>query len=288
VGIIAVLAVVAYVLTYTHYLEMHQYPVVRSDGIGYYAYLPAWLVDGDPSMRHLVAVDLPGQRLDWLGFTLEPSTHAYLDRYPIGEAVLLLPFFGLGHIASHVLGYDANGFSAPEQLASGLGGLVYMIAGFAVLALVLQRHFSRWVTVVVLTGITFGSNLFHYATFDSMFSHAFSFFLVALLLETTHRFYQRPESKLGALALGGNLGMIVLVRTSNIIFVLFPLLYGVTDRTSLRARALLLKDHVGSGVLVSAVAAVLLAPQLAVWHIATGQWYVYSYAGYDLTSYIRT
>lgn len=280
VVVIGVLAVVAYIVTYAHYLDMSMYPPVRSDGVGYYAYLPGWLIDHDPSLRHVVSVDLAGQRLDAFGLTLQPASGNYGDRYPIGEAVLIIPFFLLGHVAAALLGVHADGFSRPEELSAAFAGVTYMIVGLALLARSLRRHFSPGVTAATLVGVTFGSDLFHYGTFDSMFSHAFSFFLVALLLETSRYFHRHPRAVLPALALGANLGMIVLVRSSNGLFVLVPLLHGIGTDTSPRARLLWMREHAGRLTLVGTTMVAALVPQMVVWKIATGHWISTAYDGF--------
>jgi hypothetical protein len=117
-----------------------------------------------------------------------------------------------------------------------------------------------------------------------MFSHAVSFFLVACLLETTRWWYARHGVIAPSLVLGLNIGLIALVRLPNVIFVLVPLLYGITDASSVRAR-LRWFGQVRWGVLVAVVVAIAMyLPQLVAWRLATGSWIVYSYgsAGFDL------
>ena len=60
-----------------------------------------------------------------------------------------------------------------------------MLAGLAILRALLARYFTAGVTLAALVTVTWGTNLFHYGVFDSSFSHAFSFFLVAALLLLT-------------------------------------------------------------------------------------------------------
>ena len=43
-----------------------------------------------------------------------------------------------------------------------------------------------------LVALLFGTNLYHYATYDSTCSHAFSFALFAALLELTERWQATP------------------------------------------------------------------------------------------------
>jgi hypothetical protein len=143
VACIALVAVAGYVATYTHYLDIHAYPVIRSDGVGYYSYLPAWFIEHDATLRTFVALGHAGPRPDWVGLQ-QLSNGNYLNRYQIGEAVMLLPFFFAGHGIALLAGLNAGGFSGPEQLATGLGGLVYMVAGLAVLGRALRSRFSLW------------------------------------------------------------------------------------------------------------------------------------------------
>jgi hypothetical protein len=92
---VALAGLVAYVLVYRHYLDPHQFPVIRADGFGYYSYLPAYLLERDPTFHQFVSQHLHGVPLATTGFSLDPTTGNYLNRYPIGEAVMLLPFFRL-------------------------------------------------------------------------------------------------------------------------------------------------------------------------------------------------
>ena len=51
----------------------------------------------------------------------------------------------------------------------------------------LRVHFSDGVTAATLASLLFGTNLYHYATFDSSYSHPYSFFLFAAFLRLTER-----------------------------------------------------------------------------------------------------
>jgi hypothetical protein len=276
---VALAGLVAYVLVYRHYLDPHQFPVIRADGFGYYSYLPAYLLERDPTFHLFVSQHLPGVPLVTTGFSLDATTGNYLNRYPIGEAVMLLPFFLVGHAAAVLAGRPADGFSLMEQGWVGLGGLAYMVLGLWVLSLSLRRHFTPLVTTATLLTMVFGTNLFHYSTMDSMFSHAFSFCLVAMLIALTHRWYDRPTVTL-ALGLGLVMGMIVLVRQSNAVFLLILPLFGLDSPRALTERVGFWVRNLGRTPLIAAAIVAVLLPQLWVWHLATGQWLVYSYGPY--------
>jgi hypothetical protein len=45
----------------------------------------------------------------WTGITLDPETSNYLDKYPIGTALLQLPFFLLADGVTLLFGLDRSG-----------------------------------------------------------------------------------------------------------------------------------------------------------------------------------
>jgi hypothetical protein len=157
---------------------------IRGDATGYYIYLPAAMLDRDITMERTAARSFAGSTsaLQAAGVQRVPPRNRYLDKYPLGEAIMLTPFFVLGDAAARVLGFRTDGFSTPYQWAAAAAGLVYALLGLAVLGLLLLRWFSRATVVLTLLAITFGTSLFHYATYDAVVSHAFSFFLVAAIL----------------------------------------------------------------------------------------------------------
>jgi hypothetical protein len=279
VALVAVTAAVSYLLISVggHFLDPRVYPVIRADGAGYYSYLPAYLIQHDPTFTQFVAHDLHGFDLPSIGLSLQPNTGNYLEKYPIGEALMLLPFFLVGHLLAMVAGQPADGYSRIEEVAAGFGGLVYMVLGLLVLSQSLRRYFSPLVTAATMVSIVFGSNLFHYGTFDSMFSHTFSFFLVALLIVLVHRFYERDGPAGTAVLIGLVMGMNVLVRPANVIFGFLIILFGITSWRQVADRVRFFLRRSGRLLIILGGMLLLFVPQMIVWHIATGHWLVYSY-----------
>jgi hypothetical protein len=279
IALIALAGIASYAAVYPHFLKPDRYPVVRSDGAGYYAYLPAYLLHHDPTFQTSVARDLQGDTEYASGFLRIDRTGNYLQRYPVGEAVMVAPFFVAGHLLAHALGERPDGYSTVEQRASGLAALFYMILGLLLLTLTLRRYFSSLVVTVTVITIVFGTNLFHYSTFDSMFSHAFSFFLIAALVEVTHRWYGPSRTWRHTVLLGVVTGMILLVRQSNVMLVLFVPLFGIVNWTDMRLRLSNLWERRRELAVIAGVAALVFAPQLAIWHEATGKWLINAYEG---------
>lgn len=59
-----------------------------------------------------------------------------------------------------------------------------MTVGLLALAAILRRTFSPGVVAATLVVVTFGTNLFHYGTYDTTFSHIYSFCMVVLFLRS--------------------------------------------------------------------------------------------------------
>jgi hypothetical protein len=256
-------------------------PPIRSDAMGYYLYLPAVMLDRDITLERTAERSFAGRTWEMEGVRRVEPRDRFLDKYPPGEAIMLVPFFVLGDAAARVSGARTDGFSTPYQWAAAAGGLVYALLGLAVLGFLLLRWFSSATVVLTLLGITFGTSLFHYSTYDAVFSHAFSFFLVALILRLALSVYERPQPW-NAAALGLASGLLAAVRPTNVTILVFVSLLGVTNVHHVTQRVGTLRRH--ARLLAPATAAFVLPllPQVAYWHAITGKFFVYTYRGEHL------
>ena len=251
-------------------------PPIRSDGVGYYLYLPAIFIHQDLSLQRLATEHFNGQIPAWTGVTLFEGTQNYLIKYPIGEAVLMAPFFLLAGLAAHALGVKVDGFSYPFQIAAALSGLVYAVAGLAILWGILQRRFKQNTILLVLFGLVFGTNFFHYASYDSIFSHIYSFFLFCAFLYLVEQIYSRPSLR-NCLAAGAVAGLIIVTRPTNTLWLLFGVLFGVTSIKGLLDRYQFWKSHIKECLLGLVPLLGIVALQLIYWKVITGRFMVYSY-----------
>jgi hypothetical protein len=137
------------------------------------------------------------------------------------------------------------------------------------------------VVLATLIVITWGTNLFHFATYDATYSHGYSFALVTALLYVVPLWYQSPTFG-RSIALGAIGGLIVLTRHSNAIFLLYVVLYDVGVGTSVADRLRLWWERRRAIIGVAAVAAIVFAPQLAVYKLVTGMWYASPYQLLDI------
>jgi hypothetical protein len=262
----AVLCLAGYVYAYT---AGRAGTPIRSDAFSYYVYLPAWFLHHDPSLAAVADDCCGGEFPAWTTIIRWPVTHHWVDAHPIGEAILIAPFFAVAHVLTRWTNLSPDGFTVYYQHAAGLAGLCYVVAGLWFLRRLLARHFSANVTDATLTALLFGTSLFHYATFDSVWSHAFSFACCAALLERLDAW--RPEENRDAIVIGALAGLLMLVRHTN---VLVPLCFVAAARSRRLALTTL------------AIAALAMTPQLWLYYRATGRMLVSSYGqlGFTFTS----
>src|SRR6185503_19441538 len=139
------------------------------------------------------------------------------------------------------------------------------------------RHFSAPVALATLATMTWGTNLFHYGVYDSVFSHIYSFFLIAVLLVLIEAWWMAP-TRSRSVWLGLTSAGIFLTRHTNVIFLLIIVLYGVADWRTLRERAFSLAHRWRPLLLTALVAAAGVLPQLLFYKAATGVWLPSPYA----------
>jgi len=208
------------------------------------------------------------------------------QRASIGIAVQMAPFFVAATVLSWWSNLPRDGFSLYYQHFAGLAGLVYFLAGLAVLRQLLRRHFTDGVVLATLVAITWGTNLFHYGTYDSIFSHAYSFFLIASLVALTERWWEEMPTWRVSMLLSSVSALIVLTRHTNVIFLSIVPLYGVTSWASFMSNLRRLWDRRARIAGMTAIAIVCVSPQFLLYKRATGHWIVSSYvnAGFTFTS----
>jgi hypothetical protein len=245
-------------------------PPIRADGYGYYAYLTSLIIDHGLSfssaLSHLPAGTHP---VDY-GLSVVPETGRMVDRYSLGIAVLELPFFLVAHIYAKLSGIPADGYSGPYQFAAGVSAIFYLLIGTVAIYDTIRRFKSPNIAFVTTALIVFATNVFHYATYDASFSHAYSFALTALLVWLSW-LYRAGTAHSRPLLLGMGLvcGLLMLVRTTNAILFLIPV-------AVLLEAAIADKDYrkaLVRSVFLGTMCLVIWAPQIVAWHHATGKWF---------------
>jgi hypothetical protein len=176
-------------------------PWVRGDGVGYYAYARAPLIEHSLDFTHDYQFANDSFREARCDANLQPKSEyrtrtGHLDNhFAIGPAILWLPFLALAHagvliartFGAHVA---ADGFSAPYRYAMAFGTTIYGFLGLLLSFRLARRYVDPiWVFIATL-GVWWASSLPVYMYFNPSWSHAHSAFIVALFLsywDTTRR-----------------------------------------------------------------------------------------------------
>jgi hypothetical protein len=258
---------------------------IRSDGFSYYVYLPSWFLFGDTTLAAVARDCCGGEFPQFTAIIRWPGTRRWVNAHPIGVAIMQSPLFAIAHLLTRWTNLSPDGFSLYYQHAIGLAGAGWVVAGLAMLRRVLLRSFSDRVTAVTLLAVLLGTNLYHYGTFDSSYSHPYSFFLFAAFMWFTARWHEEPTRRTSVL-LGIVSGLLVLVRHTNILFTAVFVLYGLGAGEGISSRIATLLRERKQVATIMAVAGLVIAPQLLIYYQATGHVLVSSYGelGFNWTS----
>ncbi len=247
------------------------------DVSGYYLYLPATFIYHDLKrvafLPEIIEKYQPSFSPDQ-AFPIENGNQVM--KYSAGMAVLYLPFFAAGHAIAKLTNYPADGFSLPYQAALHLGSVLAAILGLWFLWKILLRYFPDRTVGWTLLLIALGTNFFNYATFDAANAHGWLFLLLALLTHLSIRYHERPTMR-GAAGIGAVIGLAALVRPTEVLFAIVPLLWGVGSVAALRERLLFFKNNWAHVLLAGLALAAIGSIQLIYWKYVSGHWFVYSY-----------
>jgi hypothetical protein len=209
-------------------------PIVHGDGVGYYAYARAPLIQHDlrfeEDWRHAnlnfsQSRTLPNGQLLPGEYT---DTGYVSNLFTIGPALLWAPFLLLAHgfvlfcdaLGAHI---PANGFSFPYLLAMALGTAIYGFLGLFLSYSLAQKYVeARWAFLATL-GIWGASSLPVYMYFNPAWSHAHSAFAVALFLWCWDR-TRGARTFFQWILLGLVAGLMVDVYFPNGVFLTLPLI----------------------------------------------------------------
>ena len=244
--------------------------IIRHDVVSYYAYLPAVFIYKDLSFNFVSELpdDFPGD----IWTHTSPNGKKTL-KLTMGVAVLNLPFFVLAHIAALIFKIDPNGYSAPYQLSILFAAIFYLFLAMLFIRNTLLRYFSDLVVSITLLIIVLGTNLYYYSVVEPGMSHVYSFFLFSGFLYFTINWYSKP-SWFDSIMLGIFLGLIILVRPSNIVVALLFLIFG---QKSIKDRIELLWSQNIKILTIGIIAFLLISLQFIYWKFSAGKWIYNSY-----------
>jgi len=252
------------------------------DVSGYYHYLPGLFIYHDLKnqtwMEEINKKYLPSPAYDQ-AFVHEPSGNK-VNKHPIGQAVLYSPFFFLGHAYAKLTNaYPADGYSKPYQVAIWFGSLLFCVLGLILLRRVLLYYFDETITAWTILAIGLVTNYMEYASITNAMNHGWLFTLLCALILFSIQFYKKADWK-SACGIGLSLGLAVLTRPTEIIWIWIPLLWGLT---SLKERSSFFISNWKKILMSLIIFSSILSIQLIYWKYVANEWVIYTYGdqGFD-------
>ncbi|MEO8068752.1 MAG: hypothetical protein ABI599_13740 [Flavobacteriales bacterium] len=254
------------------------------DNEAYYHYLPATFIHGDVGdLSYVGPLDHrlhPNGEPYMFAIAVSPVTDRNCIKYAYGTALFELPGFLIAHAyaSSQWSTWEPDGYSLPYQLAIPIATILFVFLGLLMLRRFLLRYCGDVTAAAALCTLAFGTNLWCYTVLEAGMSHAYQFFLFAVVLEATDRWHRRPNIG-AALAVGAAVGWAVAVRPVDGLIALVPLCWNLWPIATARLKWDLIRAHWGHLVVGALSAMIMLMPQLAYWKYTTGSFLHYSYGG---------
>ncbi len=254
------------------------------DSMGYYMYLPTTFIYHNHKALDWLPHD-KGIRKPIFNIVAAMSKDAVrtpkgyiINKYTYGVAALELPFFFIAHGYERLTGGDANGYSGTYIVLLQIGTLFYACLGLMLLYLILRQFYDKPISLMTISVILVGTNFFWFALLQSSMAHIPVFFLYTLLIYGTMRLHRQPQLRWFVIA-ALSAGMITVIRPTDIICLLIPLLYNVYSLQDAKEKVAFLKNNIRKiGFFI--VAFVLpIIPQMLYWKKFAGSFFYYSYAG---------
>lgn len=230
------------------------YGQFESDVLEYYYYLPVFFY-GTPE---------------------EVVANHKANKRTVGMAMMYTPAFLVGDFLARQTGEKLNGYSPPYQKALRWGSIIIVAAGLWFTRKSLRMFFSEPVVMLTLFAIFFGSNLFYYTYGVGEMPHSYVFFLYSVFVYLTLQLILHHKY-CNMLWLGIIGGMIVLIRPTDFVILLFPILFKSGSWADIKERMRFLFAN-RILLFLSIILFILpLALQMVLWKHYTGSYVFYSY-----------
>jgi len=259
---------------------------IFSDGAGYYSYLPAVFIDHDLSMKTLFE-ETKNIATDYLErYAVDGSVPLYQNSYTVGVAVMETPFFLFVHLLASMTGiWPADGISWPYQMGVFAAQVFYACLGLFFTYKLLRKYYPEHVALFATAAIAFATGLIFYSAFGGSLSHAFSFSAIASFLFSSIQAHERGQLRYHWIV-GVLLGLVTCCRVTNIVFVLFYVLYGINTWAAFKQKACDKKVYLQFLTGFLGFLAVF-SLQMAYWKYAYGSFLTNSYGAGGTFSWLK-
>lgn len=281
------IAAIAFMASMHYYANWDDNIVGGGDSGGYYLYLPALFIHHDLDSldrsiearkqypRHFNPV--PDNPIG-IGEAHHIGEGKQVNKYTIGVAMLITPFFLIAHFLAHLTSYPTDGYSFIYIYFAQLSCVFYVLMGLFILRKLLLNYFEDKVVAVTLLILALATNMYYFTVYNMPMSHTYLFFLYAVLIYASKKWYETKLLKY-AIAVGISAGWITLARPTEIICILIPIFYGITSFKDVKDRFALIVEYKFSYLAAILAYMAIGLPQLIYWKWLTGGFLYYSYTG---------
>ena len=247
--------------------------LITHDVLPFYAYLPATFIHHDLTLEFLKEDREKLGKNFWgkqgpLGKTVITAS--------CGMSILYSPFFFIANEVVKLTEFKADGYSIPYRIALVISSFFYLMMGAVFLRKFLLKYYSSTVVSITILTIVLATNLYWYTTVEAAMSHVYSFALISIFIYIIDRWFEK-STIFYTILIGLLIGIISLVRPSNLVIVFLLLLWKISNWKDLVARIqfFLKKWHLVIIMLVMFFA--VWTPQMLYWKYVTGNYLYYSY-----------
>ena len=251
------------------------------DQFGYYLYLPLTFIYHDLGIKDFSVIDALIHKYQpitdfYQGIQLQDGS--YVLRYTAGLSVLYSPAFFAGHLGAWLFGYPMDGFSAPYQYAILGWSIFFLIVGLQHLRLILLHYFSDKLSAFLLLVIFFGTNFLVMSGHDGiLLVNTYLFTLFSIMLWHTIKWHERHSFR-SAIIIGLTLGLSILTRPVDLIFVMVPVLWGIKNIRGFGQKMIsLFTIYKWHTILMILILLCISGLQLLYWKNRTGEFFYDSY-----------
>lgn len=239
------------------------------DVMNYYSYLPAKFCNNNDFDFHLGA--------DSMYLPYGPLK-TFVPKTTYGMSILYAPFFALGYKVAINSRSPLTGFSEPFATCIRWGSIFYVLLGLFFLRKLLLVWFNEVVTAITLFAVLFGTMLFYYTFTQSEMTHGYLFTLFNAFLYLTYKWHLEQKWKYSVF-LALIIGLISLIRPTEIFIVLFFVFWDVRKLSDLKQKFTLFKKCYLHLLIIALLGFALWIPQFLFWKHHAGSYLYFSYPG---------
>ena len=250
---------------------------IWADKAGYYVYLPAAVKFNFNSDNFPDSIDTKTGD----GFTLDERNGRVLTKYTYGVALMQLPFFCLADLFAKPLNFENNGFSPIYHWSVNIASVFYLLLGLIFLFKFLNYQFDKQSSLLTIITIFLATNLYYYSIDETGMSHVYSFSLFSIFL-----YFLRITNYINKYGIWQNLtfglliGLIILIRPTNVLFVSTFLFLDINSQSEIFLRIKRL-FHFKTLITITIGVLLIALPQILYWNYASGSFLDYSYGNED-------